>query len=48
MRFQMPFTSAGRKALACAYEAWLDPANFDAGGTQKQSLSALIKRERGA
>jgi RimJ/RimL family protein N-acetyltransferase len=34
--------------LKRAYEAWLDPANFDAGGTQKQSLSALIKRERGA
>lgn len=35
-------------ALKRAYEAWLDAANFDAGGTQKQSLSALIKRERGA
>ena len=35
-------------ALKRAYEAWLDPANFDAGGKQKQSLSALIKRERGA
>lgn len=35
-------------ALKRAYEAWLDPANFDAGGGQKQSLSALIKRERGA
>ena len=35
-------------ALKRAYEAWLDPANFDANGAQKQSLSALIKRERGA
>jgi RimJ/RimL family protein N-acetyltransferase len=35
-------------ALRRAYEAWLDPANFDADGKQKQSLSALIKRERAA
>lgn len=35
-------------ALKRAYEAWLDPANFDAAGKQKQSLSALIKCERGA
>ncbi|MFM9849838.1 MAG: GNAT family N-acetyltransferase [Hyphomicrobiaceae bacterium] len=35
-------------ALKRAYEAWLAPANFDASGMQKQSLSALIKRERGA
>jgi RimJ/RimL family protein N-acetyltransferase len=35
-------------ALKRAYEAWLDPANFDAIGAQKQSLSALIKRERAA
>lgn len=35
-------------ALKRAYEAWLDAANFGAGGTQKQSLSELVKRERGA
>lgn len=35
-------------ALKRAYEAWLDAANFDASGAQKNSLSALIKRERGA
>ena len=35
-------------ALKRAYEAWLDAANFDASGAQKQSLSALIKRERAA
>lgn len=35
-------------ALKRAYEAWLDAANFDADGKQKNSLSALIKRERGA
>ncbi|MAS44800.1 MAG: GNAT family N-acetyltransferase [Rhodobacteraceae bacterium] len=28
-------------ALAPVYEAWLDPANFDAQGGQKQALSAL-------
>lgn len=28
-------------ALRGAYETWLDPANFDAGGRQRQSLSAL-------
>jgi RimJ/RimL family protein N-acetyltransferase len=35
-------------ALKRAYEAWLDPANFDAKGAQNKSLSALIKRERAA
>jgi RimJ/RimL family protein N-acetyltransferase len=35
-------------ALRSAYEAWLAPANFDAAGNQKQSLAALIKKERGA
>ena len=35
-------------ALKRAYEAWLAPANFDASGAQKQSLSTLIKRERAA
>jgi len=28
-------------ALKAAFETWLDPANFDAGGSQRQSLSAL-------
>jgi len=28
-------------ALKTAFETWLDPANFDAEGQQKQSLSAL-------
>jgi hypothetical protein len=28
-------------ALQAAFEAWLHPANFDATGGQKQSLSAL-------
>ncbi len=28
-------------ALKAAYETWLSPANFDAGGKQKQSLGAL-------
>lgn len=27
--------------LEAAFEAWLDPANFDADGTQRRSLSAL-------
>jgi RimJ/RimL family protein N-acetyltransferase len=34
-------------ALKRAYEAWLDPANFDAHGKQKQSLRALIAKARG-
>ena len=29
--------------LEAAYEAWLDPANFDAKGQQRQRLSALVK-----
>lgn len=28
-------------ALDAAFQSWLDPANFDAGGDQRQSLSAL-------
>ena len=28
-------------ALKAAYQAWLDPANFDAEGRQKRSLMAL-------
>ncbi|MFO1058568.1 MAG: GNAT family protein [Dongiaceae bacterium] len=28
-------------ALRAAYEAWLDPANFDAAGRQRRSLGAL-------
>jgi len=30
-------------ALSEAYEAWLDPANFDAEGRQRQSLGALTR-----
>ena len=30
-------------ALKAAFETWLDPANFDADGRQKQSLSALTR-----
>ena len=29
--------------LKTAFETWLDPANFDAAGRQRQSLSALTK-----
>ncbi|HEY0522295.1 MAG TPA: GNAT family protein [Stellaceae bacterium] len=29
-------------ALRAAFERWLDPANFDASGRQRESLSALI------
>jgi RimJ/RimL family protein N-acetyltransferase len=31
-------------ALKTAFEAWLDPANFDADGRQRQRLSALRSR----
>jgi RimJ/RimL family protein N-acetyltransferase len=31
-------------ALKAAYETWIDPANFDAAGRQKQSLSALTAK----
>ena len=30
-------------ALRAAFETWLDPANFDSAGQQKQSLSALTR-----
>ena len=30
-------------ALKAAFETWLDPANFDAPGRQRQSLSALTR-----
>jgi hypothetical protein len=30
-------------ALKAAFETWLDPANFDAQGRQRQSLSALTR-----
>jgi hypothetical protein len=30
-------------ALKAAFETWLDPANFDAAGRQRQSLSALTR-----
>ena len=32
--------------LKTAFETWLKPDNFDAGGEQRQSLSALTKAER--
>jgi RimJ/RimL family protein N-acetyltransferase len=31
-------------ALKAAYQAWLDPGNFDANGKQKTALSALTKK----
>jgi RimJ/RimL family protein N-acetyltransferase len=31
-------------AVRQAFEAWLDPDNFDAGGRQRESLSALMAR----
>jgi RimJ/RimL family protein N-acetyltransferase len=31
-------------ALKAAYQAWLDPANFDAAGAQKARLSELVAR----
>ena len=31
-------------AIDAAYQAWLDPDNFDADGVQRKSLSELIKR----
>ncbi len=33
-------------ALRSAYEAWLDPANFDAAGQQKTRLSELVAGTR--
>jgi RimJ/RimL family protein N-acetyltransferase len=30
-----------KRGLEAAFQAWLDPSNFDAAGRQKQSLSAL-------
>jgi len=33
-------------ALKTAYEAWLDPANFDAEGRQKARLSAFMPKAR--
>lgn len=33
-------------ALKCAYEAWLEPSNFDENGVQKTSLAGLIGRAR--
>ena len=34
-------------ALKAAFEAWLDPANFDATGRQRQSLSRLTQQAPG-
>lgn len=31
-------------AIKAAYEAWLDPANFDAAGQQKKKLSELMQK----
>ena len=33
--------------IEAAYEAWLDPANFDDTGNQKQALGTLIEAHRG-
>jgi RimJ/RimL family protein N-acetyltransferase len=33
-------------ALKRAYESWLSPSNFDAGGKQRRSLSDMITAER--
>jgi len=33
-------------ALRAAYEAWLAPENFDAGGKQKRALSELMPRRQ--
>jgi hypothetical protein len=33
--------------LEAAYERWLDPANFDASGRQKQRLSDLTRAALG-
>ncbi len=46
-------TDAEWPALRAAFETWLDPANFDAAGQQRQSLSALtapvlVARDPGA
>lgn len=30
-------------AIRAAFETWLDPANFDADGRQRQGLSALTR-----
>ncbi len=34
-------------ALRAAYQQWLDPANFDAGGRQRRRLGELIAEARG-
>ncbi len=33
-------------AIRTAFQAWLDPANFDAQGRQKRSLSSLVSAHR--
>jgi hypothetical protein len=33
-------------SLSRAYERWLDPANFDGAGRQRQPLGALVAAER--
>ncbi|MBT5432155.1 MAG: GNAT family protein [Alphaproteobacteria bacterium] len=33
-------------AVRAGFEAWLEPANFDANGNQKAGLGGLIERER--
>ncbi len=35
-------------ALARAYAAWLDPANFDVAGRQRRPLATLIRDARPA
>jgi hypothetical protein len=36
-------TDAEWPAVRAAHQAWLDPANFDADGRQRESLSSLTK-----
>jgi hypothetical protein len=33
-------------ALKTGFERWLDPANFDAQGSQKQNLASCIEAPR--
>ena len=40
-------TDAEWPRIKAAYESWLDPANFDAQGKQRQRLSDLTKRSGG-
>jgi hypothetical protein len=35
-------------AACAAFDSWLDPANFDSNGKQRQSLSILMQRQLSA